>query len=97
MIALAVLALLQAAPAQDDIVVIGRRLQAITVSMGRDASGKFTCDLSRSTGNASLDNRLCKASAACARKAGADAEAVKACVTASKPMLLAQLRKELRR
>ena len=98
MIGLAALLMLAAqAEPEADIVVVAQRLAALEVNVGRDAKGRFTCGLSQSSGNLRLDRRLCKASAGCAKKHGSDAQAVKACVTAGKPKLLAQLRAEFAR
>lgn len=99
MIALAALLMAgQAAPEPEvDIVVVAQRLAAIEVAIGKDAKGRFTCGLSQSSGSPKLDARLCKASAACAKKHGSDGAAVKTCVSSGKPKLLAQLRTELAR
>ncbi len=99
MIALAALLLVgQIAPEPElDIVVVAQRLAGLQVNIGKDAKGRFTCGLTQSSGSLRLDARLCKASAKCAKKHGSDAEAVKACVTADKPKLLAQLRAEMSR
>lgn len=92
MIALLFLAA-QIAP-EADIVVVAQRLDALEVHVGKDVAGRYSCGLSQSSGSLKLDKRLCKASAACARKHGAQPEQVKACVTETKPRLLAQLRAE---
>lgn len=95
-LSLALIALVTAsAPPEDDIVVIGRRLAGISVMVGRDAKGRYTCDLSASTGNARLDERLCKTAATCVRKGAASKEAVSACIDERKPALLDQVRAEL--
>lgn len=94
---LALIALTTAAPAvtEDEITVIGRRLAAISVMVGRDAKGRYTCDLSASTGNARLDARLCKTASTCVRKGATSQDAVRTCIDARKPVLLEQVRKEL--
>lgn len=85
----------QDAPAEEtDIVVIGKRLDAMSVIVGRDARGKFTCGLNQSSGNARLDASLCRTAATCVRKRAPD---VQACVTARKPALLADVRQSLGR
>ena len=86
MIALALALAVQGTPLpaeEPDIVVIGRRLAALSVRVGRDPQGRFTCGLSQSTGNARLDEQLCRTAAKCVKTgaidqvaAAADARAV---------------------
>lgn len=96
MIALALLALvLQETPApgeEADIVVIGKRLEGVSVIVGRDARGKFTCGLNQSTGHSGLDASLCRTAAACVRTR---AKNVQACVNTRKPELLADVRQSM--
>lgn len=95
----ALLALLtaQPLPAETDIVVIGKRLAGVSVMVGRDASGRLTCGLDRSSGDASLDAQLCRAAAKCVGKGLVDHAGVAACVERRKPELLAQLERSLAR
>lgn len=91
--------LLMAAPAvvqtvDEEIVVIGQRLEGISVTVGRDEKGKYTCSTDRTSGNVNLDKRLCKTTVRCIRD-GAQGEAVKSCVDAKKPRLLNKLRNEI--
>ncbi len=91
--------LIMAAPAitqtvDEEIVVIGQRLEGISVTVGRDEKGKYTCSTDRTSGNVNLDKRLCKTTVRCIRD-GAQGEAVKSCVDAKKPKLLNKLRKEI--
>ncbi|HEX8302777.1 hypothetical protein [Sphingomonas sp.] len=95
-------ALLQTAPAPSqaeefDIVVIGRRLSEVSVTVGRDPRGKFTCGLNKTTGNARLDRALCTAAATCVRKGARDGATVRVCVDRRKPDLLADIRKSMAR
>ncbi|MEO9634426.1 MAG: hypothetical protein ABJF89_02775 [Parasphingorhabdus sp.] len=78
----------------EEIIVIGKRLEGISVSVGRNEKGKYVCSTDRSSGNLNLDKRLCKTTVRCIRD-GAQGEAVKACVDARKPKLLSKLRKEM--
>ncbi len=94
MIALALLAAVQttpAAPPEADIVVVARRLQALSVIVGRNAQGRFTCSLSDSSGSPTLDVQLCLAASKCVEKGKAGA-AVSRCIDKRKPGLLADLR-----
>lgn len=98
--------LLAAAPAaeppmtvDEEIVVIGQRLQGISVLVGRTPDGDLTCSVDRTSGSTRLDKRLCKTAAKCVRDNSdnpVDA-VIKSCIDQKKPKLLAQLRKEMRR
>ena len=79
----------------EDIAVIARRLEGVETTVQRDARGKFQCALNKSTGLAALDKQLCKVTTDCVRKGFAD-EAMSRCIEASKPNLLARVRKALR-
>jgi len=96
-IALALLALVQTAPTEDEIVVIGRRFAALSATIGRDARGSYTCGLSGTSGNVRLDGALCKAATKCVRKGAADSAQVAACIDKRKPALLAAFRRSLGR
>jgi hypothetical protein len=82
-------------PTEDEIVVIAKRLDAIAVTVGRDARGRYHCSLSASSGNARIDERLCRTSSTCVRKGANDGAAVKACVQQRKAGLLEAFRREL--
>jgi len=92
-IALMLLLAVQAGTAEDEIVVLGRRLATTQVIVGRDTQGKFTCGLSQSSGNGKLDAALCKAAAVCVRKGANDPPGVAACIEARKPALLDAFRR----
>ena len=97
MIMLAVLAAAQvaAAPAaEDEIVVIGRRFAQTAVIVGKDARGRLTCDLTASSGNVRLDERLCRTASKCVIKGATDNAVVKACIDRKKPDLFADFRRE---
>lgn len=90
--------LLQAAPAaapadETDIVVIARRLSAVSAQVGKDAQGRFSCSLSASTGRRDLDAKLCRAASDCVRKGAQGQAAVAACLDRTKPKLLEALRR----
>lgn len=77
---------------ETDIVVIGKRLEGVSVIVGRDARGKFACALDKSSGNSRLDMALCQTAAKCVKAKAAN---VPACVNARKPELLADVRQSL--
>lgn len=96
-LAFALLATVQApepVPSDEEIVVIGQRLDRLAVMVGRDARGRYHCDLSESSGNARLDAQLCKTSAACVKKGASSQAQVKACIDKRKSTLLADFRRE---
>lgn len=99
-LAFAALALAQANAPQsgdDEIVVIGRRFEQASVNVGKDARGRFTCSLTASSGNARLDERLCRAASKCVIKGATDQAGVKDCIDRKKPELLAHFRREWQR
>jgi hypothetical protein len=91
-------ALLQAAPvaAGDEIVVMGRRLQSLSVMLSRDARGKFACELSESSGSPSVDAQLCKSAARCAKQGKVAADAMRSCIEARKPAILEEFAAHVR-
>jgi hypothetical protein len=83
---------------EPEIVVIGQRLQRVQVNIARDREGRLHCSLNGSSGNAKLDQRVCKASAKCVRKVGGKGQAaIHGCIVDGKAKLLAQFRDEWRR
>ena len=78
-----------------DIVVIGRRLAEMSVIVGRDARGRFTCSVSASSGSGRLDAELCRSASRCVREGAVDNAAVATCIDRRKPDLLADLRRRL--
>ncbi len=100
---IALLALLLAAqalpvepvPTDEEIVVIGQRLDRIAVTVGRDPKGRYTCSLSDTSGNARLDAKLCKVSTKCVQKGARSGDQVKACVQKSKASLFSDFRREM--
>lgn len=97
MIAATLLLLLQTAPAEDEIVVIGRRLAQISAHVVRDPRGRYHCALTGETGNAKLDASLCKAATKCVQKGAVSQSQVSACLETRKPALLVELRRSLGR
>ncbi len=85
------------ASVDDEIVVIGRRLNSISAMVCKDEKGRFTCSLDKSSGNINLDKRLCKTTVRCVRDGAVGDNAIKSCVDAEKPKLLAKLRREMKR
>ena len=96
---LAPLLLLAAPPVSDipEIVVVARRLEGVTASVGQDPEGRWYCSLDRSSGVRSLDSGLCKAVTKCVRKGEATDAAIRACVAENKRRLLARFEREYRK
>lgn len=76
----------------EDITVIAQRLRGISVSVTKDAQGKYQCDISQSTGLLKLDGELCQATTKCVRKGKDGQDDVRACVEKAKPSLLTHIR-----
>lgn len=78
----------------NDIVVLARRLDSLSVLVGRDTADKLTCSLSQSTGRAGLDRALCRTAAQCVGKGAVDQAAVSRCIDRRKPELLSEVRRK---
>jgi sirohydrochlorin ferrochelatase len=78
-----------------EILVVGRRLAGLSVIVGRDARGRFTCSLTASSGSRRLDAELCRTAARCVREGAGSNAAVAVCIDRRKPALLAGLRRRL--
>jgi hypothetical protein len=81
----------------EEIVVIASRLNEITARVSRDPKGRYHCGLSGSTGRLSLDKALCKTVTQCVKKGNIAEAAVRQCVDAEKPKLIAKIRKQARK
>ena len=83
---------------EQEIVVIGKRLDSMSVMVGQTPEGKLTCSVDRTSGSLRLDKRLCKTAAKCVRKNrdNPSDQVIKSCIDKKKPKLLAKLRKEMR-
>lgn len=81
-------------PTDEEIVVIAQKLNGLAIYVGRDAKGRYHCDLSESSGNARLDAQLCKTSATCVKKGATEQTEVKACIDKRKSTLLADFRRQ---
>lgn len=84
-------------PSVDEIVIIGQRVDALSINVARDREGKLHCSLSASSGIRDLDDRLCRAGAKCVRKHDADHEKVERCMKDGKSALLAKFKREWER
>ncbi|HEX8055448.1 MAG TPA: hypothetical protein VF481_02200 [Novosphingobium sp.] len=84
----ALLAQATSEPVDQEITVMGARLQALSVMLGRDARGKLACNLSASSGNAGVDEQLCKTAARCFKQGAVENAAMHACIDARKPAIL---------
>ncbi|WP_164118949.1 hypothetical protein [Sphingorhabdus sp. Alg239-R122] len=81
----------------EEIVIIGRRMQGISVNVGRDPQGSYHCSLNGSTGYPRLDEKLCKATTKCVRKGNIEDAAVKQCLKTRKSSLLKKIKRKMRR
>ena len=77
-----------------EIVVLGR-LRTIGVNVGQDSAGQWHCGLDRSTGRASLDDRLCRAVTKCVRKGADSTDKVDACIRTSRANLVREVERTM--
>lgn len=93
LLAAVALAQVTGAPAPaDEISVIGRRFDQMSATVRRDGQGRYTCNLSATSGDLRLDERLCKAATACVRKGALDKAQVTACIERKKPSIFEAFR-----
>lgn len=81
----------------EDILVLGRRLNSITVAVTRDAKGRDHCVLSDTTGFPDLDAAVCKVTRTCVRKGATNQAALADCVAAERPKLLKRYQAAVRK
>ena len=98
MILSALLLSMQAAPAEPvpEIVVLAN-LRSIRASVGQDSEGNYHCSLDRSTGRASIDDKLCRAVTDCVRDGASDDAAISACIREERGRLIRRLERQMRR
>lgn len=77
------------ASAENDIVVIGRRVQKIKFRLKTDKSGKAVCRIKRSSGDPDIDGLACDAARSCMRSS--TEEAMVACLTPRLNQIPAQI------
>lgn len=82
------------AEAESEIIVLAR-LRTIGVNVGQDSAGQWQCGLDRSTGRASLDDRLCRAVTKCVRKGADSPAAVDACIRTSRANLVREVERAM--
>jgi hypothetical protein len=67
------------ASAENDIVIIGRRVQKIKFTLKTDKAGKAVCRIKRSSGDPEIDDLACDAARACMHSTSQ--AAMNACLT----------------
>ena len=77
-----------------EIVVIGRRLDSVTVSVGQGPDGKWYCSMDGTSSVLSLDKKICKAVTKCVQKGARSDAAVQGCIQKSKKRLFAKFKRE---
>ena len=98
MILAALLLSIQAAPAEPvpEIVVLGN-LRSVQASVGQDSEGSWHCSLSKSTGRARIDERLCRAVTDCVRDGASEDAQISACIREGRGRLIRQIERQMRR
>ena len=84
-------------PVTDQIVVMAERLRAISAEVGRDQEGRWHCSWSASSGNARIDDRLCRAATACSRRHVDEPAQIDSCIEQRRPGILDDFRRSLAR
>lgn len=79
------------ASAENDIVVIGRRVQKIKFRLKLDKAGKVVCRITRSSGDPEIDSLACDAARPCVRRDIVTAAAMTACLESRWVQLPAQI------
>jgi hypothetical protein len=79
----------EAAPAGNDIVIIGQKVRKVKFSVKADKAGNPVCRIRRSSGDAEIDALACDAGRACAHSASQ--AAMIACITPRWKQIAAQV------
>jgi hypothetical protein len=77
--------------ADDDIVIIGRRVRKVKFTIRPDRAGRQICRIKRSSGDPEIDSLACEAARACAGAANGKKEAMLACLTPRWKQIPAQI------
>lgn len=93
-LALAALAFAQPAAAQgEDIVVIGRLVGSVQMTLGRDAAGRTTCSLNRSSGNPRVDAAVCRKASRCLPRRPLPGARMEACIADARRAVVREWRR----
>ncbi len=78
-----------AQPVGDDEIVVTAKVERLALTLGRDDQGRTTCGLSRSSGDAAIDEAMCRRASRCIKRGEIDRAVLDACVAAQKKALVA--------
>ncbi|WP_086607004.1 hypothetical protein [Erythrobacter donghaensis] len=81
----------------DSEILVLANLRSVSVNVGQDREGRWHCGLDRSTGRASLDDKLCRAVTKCVRKGAADTAAVDACIRTRRAGLVREVERAMKK
>jgi hypothetical protein len=81
---------------EDEIVVIGRLVERVQLTLGRDQAGRVTCSLDRSSGNTRVDKAVCRRASRCMPRGRTDRRRIEACIADSRRWVVAQWRRARR-
>lgn len=73
-------AVAEAAPAENDIVVIGQRVRKVKFRIKLDKAGRVVCRITRSSGDAEIDGLACDTARPCVRPDIVTKAAMTACL-----------------
>ena len=70
-------------------IVVTAQVERIGLTLGRDDAGRTTCGLTRSSGDAAIDDAMCRRAARCIKPGEIDRTALDACLAKQKQALVA--------
>jgi hypothetical protein len=91
------LAQASAPAAEDQIVVMAQRIRSIEVAVVQDQAGAWHCSLSATSGNARVDESLCRTTTECTQRHGNERDLIMRCVERRRPGILDDFRRSVRR
>jgi hypothetical protein len=77
-------------------IVVTAQVERASLTLGRDADGRTTCSLSRSSGDPAIDSALCKRASRCIKPGAIDVAKLDACIVKQKSALVAGWMKGVR-
>ena len=89
LVALASASVAAAQPVADGEIVVTAKVEQLSLTLGRDAAGRTTCGLSRSSGDVAIDEAMCRRASRCMKRGEIDRAALDICIAGQKKALVA--------
>jgi len=77
-------------PEPQEIVVVGRLVEQVQLTLGRDAQGRNVCSLNRSSGNARIDDAVCRRATRCTPRRPVSQARTEACIADARRWVVRQ-------